>query len=213
MYFWPPRSSGPNLCKWVRPYDLDNYDLFSLVVGPYFLWLTLTLNFIVCAACEPARIPCAVALGWKEGKKKEGESHGGQEGGKVRRKDLCHKTLKWFIAVFRPWIHANWHDFSSQTVLFQVLSACPGFVSRFDWREAFSDHPSATVNFHKWCHLRVVTGSGLLWCLITPRVSSSLSMWRLGTLFFGSECFIQGQFPSSAQHHFRRCVLRECKLI
>lgn len=55
--------------------------------------------------------------------------------------------------------------------------------------------------------------SGLLWCLITASAHSSLSLWRLGTLFFGSKCFFQGQFPSSAQHRFTRCVLRECKLI
>lgn len=43
-------------------------------------------------------------------------------------------------------------------------------------------------------------GSGLRWCLITVSAHSSLSLWRLGTLFFGSKCFFQGQFPSSAQY-------------
>ena len=95
----------------------------------------------------------------------------------------------------------------------QVLSACSGFVLHLTGIKPLAIISGVTVSFCKRCHLRVVTGSGSRCYLITPRVSSSLSMWRLGTLFFGSKCFIQGQFPSSAQHHFRQCVLRECKLI
>lgn len=29
---------------------------------------------------------------------------------------------------------SNWHEFSSHTVRFQVLSACLGFVLHLDWR-------------------------------------------------------------------------------
>lgn len=68
--------------------------------------------------------------------------------------------------------------------------------------------PGAAARFRKWRHSRAVTGSGPRRCLPTPE--SVPHYPRAGP---GSRRFIQGQFPSSARRHFRRCVLRECKLI
>lgn len=132
--------------------------------------------------------------------KKEEKRHGQQEERRVERKDLWYKMLKLFIVMFSSWMHANQHDFSSCTVLFQVLSASRGLFYILTGIKPLAIIPGANASFHKWHHLRVVTGSGSCWCLTTPGISSSLSMWRWGMLFFGSKCFTQGQFPSSAQH-------------
>lgn len=137
-----------------------------------------------------------VGIKWK----KEENHHGQQEERRVERKDLWYKLLKLFIVMFSFWMHANQHDFSSHTVLFQVLSAFRDLFYILTGIKPLAIIPGANVSFHKWYHSRVVTGSGSCWCLTIPGISSLLSMWRRGMLFFGSKCFTQGQFPSSAQH-------------
>lgn len=61
--------------------------------------------------------------------------------------------------------------------------------SYLDWHAAGSDHALMPLCFPEWHHLRIVMGSGSLWCLLSASVSSSLSMWRLGTLFFWQPMF------------------------
>lgn len=57
--------------------------------------------------------------------------------------------LKLVIVMFISWMHADQHDFSSHTVLFQVLSASRGLFYILTGIKPLAIIPGATVSFHK----------------------------------------------------------------